>query len=95
MYDYLKRELERKFLTYAEVNRNVRSDPEDIFVIATDKDYVIEAALGFKEENCVLLNVRINSGDFNSVLRDYMDASLNGVIQEINVHHNENVVQLQ
>lgn len=99
MYDYLKNELEIRSLTYAEVVRydlsTGRLASEVTFVIATNKDSVIEAGLEFKDNDFVLLSMHINNGDFNSALRDYMNGTLNGANQEINVYHNENVVQLK
>jgi hypothetical protein len=91
MYYYLKSELERRSLCYAEVQRH----DEIIFVIATDKDRVIEATLTYKNKDYVFDGVENNSGNFNAALQNYMDATLNGIDQTIRVEHNENVVQLQ
>jgi hypothetical protein len=91
MYYYLKSELERKSLCYAEVQRN----GVIVFVIATDKDHVIEAVFTFRNGDYAFDGVEINSGNFNAALQNYMDATLNGTDQTIRVEHNENVVQLQ
>lgn len=91
MYYYLKSELARRSLRYAEVQRN----NEIVFVIATDNDNVIETSFTFRDKDYIFDGVDINSGDFNRALQDYMDGTLSGAIQTIRVHHNENVVQLQ
>ena len=95
MYDYLKRELERRSLLYAEVKRSVEGTPEVIFVIATDKDFVYEIPFVFKNGSWAMIRAEIGSGSFNNVLKDYLDGCLSGGAgQEIEVWHNENIVQL-
>jgi hypothetical protein len=91
MYYYLKSELQRRSLCYAEVQRH----DEIIFVIATDKDHVIEAFFTFRNGDCAFGGAEINSGNFNAALQNYMDGTLNGIDQTIQVKHNENVVKLQ
>ena len=89
MYNYLKAELARRDLRYAEVTW---CGNEITFVIATDKHEVVEVFFEAKNKNYDLVAVETNNGNFNSALRDYIDGVLNGNIRTIQVGGDDGVL---